>query len=154
MAFLQSQWGPPGGSVCPCTSWIGWLGLNYLTVKRAFKNLQLGIKGILVFCLIKISFSPNKHVWLWPSRAPIHLTCTNLIPNINTLLLLHQQISSQPPKKLRRVTATSAKCSFSCFLSSISCHGSESRAQMFPGEGLSVGLVPFHRKSSRPAPAH
>lgn len=29
-------------------------------------------------------------------RVPIHLTCTNLIPNINTLLLLHQQILSQP----------------------------------------------------------
>lgn len=60
MAFLQShvmnRHPPPLGmclNLCPCTSWIGWLGINYLTVEWAFRDLQLGRKRHFVFLFDK-----------------------------------------------------------------------------------------------------
>lgn len=60
---------------------------------------------------------PDKHVWPWSSQIPIQLTYTSLIPHFKDLLLLHQNILSQPlDQKQPGDPARAAKWSFfMCF---------------------------------------
>lgn len=104
----------------------------------------------------------NKHIWLLTSLTPTQLARGLQTSWSISKTSLFSVIRFHPEtfQKLPTAAATPAKCSFLFFWKptrSFSCRGSETGGLEFPGpgqQGLSVGLVPFHRGPGRPGPAH
>lgn len=95
-----------------------------------------------------------------PNPHPTGQELTNHMVNIKDLLFLHHYTSINPLKSTNSYSSQIFIFIFFRFFEkptrSFSCRGSKMGGLEFPGpgqQGLTVGLVLFHREPSRPGPA-